>query len=72
MPGTFGAGFSSGGCTSFLRGTFQPATGKVECRTCKAGTFSTGGAATCTTCVKGTNSFRVGDANCVRPGSLKK
>ena len=60
------------GCTKCPAGTFRgrDLSGDETCELCEAGTFSRLGAARCSTCSAGTNTFDSGAANCVVPGSL--
>lgn len=59
------------GCAPCPAGTFQTGGSLPECQNCRAGTFSESGTTKCSPCPKGTTTFGQGDANCVKPGSLK-
>lgn len=60
------------GCVPCPAGTFQKGGNNPLCRNCRSGMVSESGATECSECLKGTTTFGQGDANCVKPGSLKR
>lgn len=68
-PGTRGR-LRSLGCTPCGPGTFSSFPGSEVCQPCRKGTFSGSGARRCEKCPEGSTTFGLGEANCVRPGSL--